>query len=194
VAPYIRQLKAAGSWVDAYSLWVALHPRALPMLYNGRFNQAFQPDGFDWELPPHGIAARAGALVERAATGEEKREAALDIRFTGRAIAMPLVRQNLFLGPGRYRLRGDYKVTQLRMEDGLAWVVRCGAGAGSTAGRSAGLRDTGGWQRFEFEFSIPEKCGWVASLQLETFTPLEASAGSRGRASFAGLSLEKLEP
>jgi hypothetical protein len=106
---------------------------------------------------------------------------------------LPLVRQTVFLGPGRYRLRGDHKLAQLRMEQGLAWSVRCGAGAGATAARSAGLRDTVTWQRFEFEFSIPEKCGWIASLQLETFAPYEATVGSRGRASFAGLSLEKLE-
>jgi hypothetical protein len=192
VGPYISQLKAARAWVDAYSLWVALHRRTLPMLYNGGFDQAFQQDGFDWELPPQGNASRAGALVERTGAGEKG--AALDIRFTGRAIALPLVRQNLFLGQGRYRLRGEYKVAQLRMEQGLAWVVRCTAAqTASPAGRSGGLRDTGAWQPFEFEFSIPEKCGWVASLQLETSTPYEATVGSRGRASFTGLSLEKLE-
>jgi hypothetical protein len=192
VTPYIRQLKASRAWVDAYSLWVALHRRTLPLLYNGRFDQPFQEDGFDWEPPPQGSAARAGAFVERAATGDESRGAALDIRFTGRAIPSPLVRQNLFLGPGRYRLRGEYKAAQLRMEQGLAWFVRC-AGTESPAARSAGLRDAGSWQPFEFEFSIPAGCGWVPSLQLETVTPYEAAVGSRGRASFAGLSLVKVE-
>jgi hypothetical protein len=117
----------------------------------------------------------------------------LDIRFTGRPFAVPLVRQYLFLGPGRYRLRGDYKAAQLRMEEGLAWTVRCTASA-VQAGKSAGLNDTGNaWQPFEFEFSVPRNCGWVASLQLETFTPIQATLGSRGRAAFDSLALQQVE-
>jgi hypothetical protein len=43
-------------------------------------------------------------------------------------------------------------------------------------------------------FSVPPRCGWVASLQLEAFAPLDATLGSRGHASFDALALEKLEP
>jgi hypothetical protein len=102
-----------------------------------------------------------------------------------------MVRQHLFLGPGRYRLRGDYKTSQLRMDHGLAWTLRCTTAAHSA--RSAGLGDTANqWQRFEFEFAIPAHCGWVASLQLETFASLDAVEGSHGHASFDALSLERL--
>jgi len=188
--PYVRQLKAAGAWGDAYSLWVALHQGVSPTLYNAGFDQPFEEDGFDWEVASQQRSSRAGAVVARAS--DDKRGALLDIRFTGRPFAVPLVRQHVFLGPGRYRLRGDYRSSQLRMEQGLAWTVHCTSSA--QASKSAALGDTSNaWRQFEFEFSIPANCGWVAALQLETFAPLDATLGSRGRASFDALSLVKLE-
>ena len=192
VRTYIRQLKSAGAWADAYGLWLALHGKALPALYNSSFDDSFQPDGFDWEVSASGPASRTGAIVER--RGAEARGATLDIRFTGRALVNPLIRQQLFLGEGRYRLRGEYLAHQLRLEQGLAWTVRCTAGQ-LQAGRSGALGDTGGaWQAFAFEFSIPPGCGLVANLQLETHAPFEAALGARGRAAFDAFSLEKLNP
>jgi hypothetical protein len=189
LTPYVRELKAAGAWGDAYSLWVALHLGASPTLYNAGFDQPFEADGFDWEVAAQQPISRRGAVVRRAT--DEKRGPVLDIRFTGLPISDPMVRQHLFLGPGRYRLRGDYKTSQLRMDHGLAWTLRCTTAAHSA--RSAGLGDTANqWQRFEFEFAIPAHCGWVASLQLETFASLDAVEGSHGHASFDALSLERL--
>lgn len=190
VLAYVRQLKAAGAWVDAYSLWLAMGGKPLPLVYNGGFDEPFQPDGFDWE-PARGVPAnRTGAFVER--RGGDHRGAVLDIRFTGRPIQLPLVRQHLFLGEGRYRLRGDYMARQLRMESGLAWSVACTA-APVQAGRSAALPDTAGiWLPFSFEFSVPAGCGMVASLQLETFAASEAVLGAHGRVAFDALALERL--
>ena len=187
---YLHQLKTAGSWVDAYSLWVSLHEGPLPALYNGSFEQPFDPDGFDWEPTVTTPASRAGAIVERRSA--DKHGAVMALQFTGRALPVPLVRQYLFIAEGRYRLRGEYMAHQLRMEQGLAWNVQCTAAAAS-AGRTAPLGDTGGvWQPFTLEFSVPPGCGAVASLQLETFAPFEAALGARGRAAFDALSLEKL--
>jgi hypothetical protein len=189
--PYVRQLKASGAWGDAYSLWVALHQGTSPIIYNAGFKQPFEEDGFDWEASPQHPISRVGAILGRAA--DETHGSLLDIRFTGRPFAVPLVRQHLFLGPGHYRIHGAYKTTQLRIEQGLAWTVRCSASP-VQAGKSAGLLDTAGaWIPFEFEFSVPPDCGWVATLQLETFAAFEATVGSRGRASFAALALNKLE-
>lgn len=189
--PYVRLLKTSGAWNDAYSLWVALHKGKSPTIYNAGFNQPFEEDGFDWEVTAQHPIGRAGAIIGRAS--DETRGSLLDIRFTGRPFSVPLIRQYLFLGPGRYRLHGDYKTAQLRMEQGLAWSVRCTASK-AEAGKSPGLNDTANaWQPFEFVFTVPPRCGWVASLQLEAFAPFEATLGSRGRASFAALALEKLE-
>jgi hypothetical protein len=192
VREYVRQLKAAGAWADAYGLWLVLQGKAMPALFNGGFDEPFASDGFNWEVTAAGPPSRAGAIVER--RGAEERGAVLDLRFTGRTIAMPLIRQYLFLGPGRYRLRGDYMSRQLRMEQGLAWNVHCTA-AKSRTGGSAALNDTGGaWQPFAFEFTVPADCGLVASLQLETFAPAEAALGARGRVAFDAFSLEKTGP
>lgn len=190
VRNYLRQLKAAGAWADAYALWLGLHGKPLPTLYNGSFDDAFQADGFDWEFSRTTPASRAGAVAERRMA--EERGAILDIRFTGRAMALPLARQTLFLGPGRYRLKGEYMASQLRLEHGLAWTASC-PGAAAPVGQSAPLADTGGsWQAFSFEFLVPVSCGLVTRLQLETHTPAEAASGSRGRAAFDALSLERL--
>lgn len=192
VRVYMRQLKSSGAWADAYSLWLAQHGKALPALYNGGFDEPFTPDGFDWEIAAAGPASRAGAIVER--RGSDERGAVLDVRFTGRAIAVPMVSQQLFIGPGRYRLRGEYMSRQLRMEQGLAWKARCAAGQ-PPVGTSAPLADTAGsWQPFSFEFSVPAECGLVASLQLETYAPFEAALGARGRVAFDAFSLEKVTP
>ena len=187
---YVGRLKQAGTWGDAYSLWLTLHGKPLPVLYNAGFDQPFYSDGFDWEVSHQTPSSRAGALVERSMT--EKRGAILDIRFTGRAIPVPVVRQQLFLGEGRYRLRGEYMASQLRLEQGMVWTVRCTA-ASAEAGRSASLANTGGaWQRFEFEFSVPRECGVVATLQLETAAASEATTGTRGRMAFDAFSLQKV--
>jgi hypothetical protein len=189
---YLRELKRAGDWLDAYSLWVSLHEGPVPALYNGSFEEPFDPDGFDWEPTITTTASRAGAIVERRAS--DKHGAVLDIRFTGRALPVPLVRQYLFIGEGRYRLRGEYMAHQLRMEQGLAWNVQC-TGSAASAGRTVALGDTAGaWEPFALEFTVPAGCGAVASLQLETFAPFEAALGARGRVAFDAISLEKLVP
>ena len=187
---YVRDLKAAGAWGDAYSLWLALRGKAARVLNNPGFDLPFEPDSFDWEVAAQGPPGRIGAIVER--KNAQARGSVLEIRFTGRAFAVPMVRQYLFLGEGRWRLRGDYSARQLRMEQGLAWAVQCTAAA-SQAGRSPALVDTGGsWQGFAFEFAIPGGCGLVASLQLEAFAPFEAALGAHGQIAFDNFSLEKL--
>jgi hypothetical protein len=192
IRAYIRQLKTTGAWTDAYSLWLALQARDLPILFNAGFDDAFQSDGFDWEVTHSGPPSRAGAIVER--KGAEERGAILDIRFTGRSIALPMVRQYLFLGEGRWRVKGQYMARQLRTEQGLAWTVQCTASS-AQAGRSPALVDTNGaWQPFEFDIAVPAGCGPAAGLQLETFAPSEAVLGARGRVAFDAFSLEKLAP
>jgi hypothetical protein len=190
IRSYMRQFKAAGAWADAYSLWLALQGRTLPILFNAGFDDAFQQGGFDWEIPASGPPSRVGAIVER--KGAESRGAVLDVRFTGRAITLPMARQHLFLGEGRWRLKGEYAARQLRAEEGLAWTVRCTASS-TQAGRSPPLGDTSGaWRAFEFEFTVRPDCGLAAVLQLETFVPTEAALGARGRVAFDAFSLEKL--
>jgi hypothetical protein len=190
VRGYVRDLKAQRAWGDAYALWLSLHGKALPALFNGSFDHSFELDGFDWEIPAGGPPRRAGAVVDRRRV--EGRGGVLELQFTGRTIPLPIVRQYLFIGPGRYRLRGDYLTRQFRSEDGLRWTVRCAAQA---AGASPAVDDTGGlWRPFEFAFTVPADCGLVAALQLETATVAGAALGARGRVSFDAFDLERIGP
>ena len=191
IVSYVGRLKAAGAWTDAYSLWLTLHSKPLPMLYNASFDQDLQHDVFDWEITTQTPVARIGALIDRGRV--DGRGAVLDIRFTGRALAIPLVRQYVFLGEGRYRLRGEYTANQLRLDNGLAWTVRCSTAGAQVVGRSAPLGNTeSSWRSFEFEFAIPPGCGSVASLQLEPISQVDAAVGTRGRTSFDAFVLERL--
>lgn len=191
VRGYVQQLKAAGAWADAFGLWLAMRGGgSQPMLFNGSFDDPFNGEGFDWEIGALGPPSRSGAVVER--KNGDRRGAILDVRFTGRALAVPLVRQHLFLGEGAYRLHGAYMARQLRTEQGLAWTLRCTA-ARAIAGKSPPLLDTGGsWRAFSFEFSVPAGCGLVTSLQLETYAPFEAALGLRGQVAFDEFMLDKL--
>lgn len=190
VAAYISRLKNAQAWTDAYSLWATLHGRSLPLLYNGGFDQPFVQGGFDWE--PHSQAGRgrAGVVVER--SGAEGRGAALDIRFTGRPIGLPMISQHIFVGQGRFRLQGSYKSSQMRVDPPLAWTVRCTDAQGQVIARSAALEDSGNaWKQFAFDFETPPGCGSVASLELAIATAAPTASG-RGRIWFDALSLERL--
>jgi hypothetical protein len=187
---FIRTLKDKGQWVDAYGLWLGQHKGRVPVLYNPSFDRDFQPDGFDWEVTP-ASPSRAGAIAETRAHAH--RGQVLEVFYTGKSMPTPIVRQYLVLAAGSYRFAGHYMTSKLRAENGLAWSVRCAASANAPpAGQSAALMDTAGaWQRFDFEFTVPENCGPAASLQLETFAPYEATAGLRGRAFFDAFSLQK---
>lgn len=183
---FLRWLKSTGNWIDAYGLWVALHRDQVPLLYNAGFDQRLQLDGFDWEYT-WAPRSRAGVLVDQEPIA--RRGLVLEVEFTGRRFALPVVRQYLFAPPGSYRLRGEYAISKLRSEEGLAWTLQCTA-ARQTAGRSQPLRDSGGaWRPFEFEFQIPPDCGAVVSLQLEPAGAYEAATGIKGRAAFDAFSL-----
>lgn len=190
VAVYVRDLKAQGSWADAYALWLSLHGGEQPLLFNGSFDHAFEADGFDWEIPRTAPARRAGAVVDRRRA--EERGGVLEVQFTGHAIELPIVRQYLFIAPGRYRLKGEYMARQFRSEAGLRWAVRCASNAVAAGGD---VSDTGGlWRRFDVDFSVPAGCGMVASLQLETASVADAALGARGRVSFDAFELERTGP
>jgi hypothetical protein len=186
---YMRMLKASGQWLDAYGLWVSYHKESVPLLYNGGFDQPIEADGFDWEFT-NVPRSRAGMMVGQEAVA--RRGLVLDIEFTGRSFAAPIVRQYLFLPPGGYHLQGEYVAPKLRAEEGLSWSVQCMAGRKQVLGRSAALHETGGvWKQLEFDFTVPPDCGAVASLQLDPTAAYEATTGFRGHVAFDAFSLTR---
>jgi hypothetical protein len=186
---YMRSLKAAGQWLDAYGLWLAHQKQVVPLLYNGGFDQAFEPDGFDWEFSPV-ARSKAGVVIEQEAIA--RRGLVLGIEFTGRGFTSPILRQYVFAPPGTYRLRGEYMGAKLRSENGLAWVVACPSGAKAGVARSTALQDTGGvWKPMEIEFTVPADCGPVASIQLEPAASYEAAIGMKGSVAFDNFGLTR---
>jgi hypothetical protein len=187
VRSYVRELKTMQAWADAYGLWLSIHGRSMPALFNGSFDNDFEPDGFDWEVPEAGPNHRRGVVVEQRRM--DQRGGVLELELTGREITQPIVRQDLFIGPGTYRLRGEYLTRHLRADDGFGWAIRC---RGAVAGKARPLAETGGiWQSMAFEFTVPANCGLVVTLQFEALTTVQAISGARGRIALDSLTLEK---
>lgn len=185
----IGRLKQEGRWLDAHALWLQLWQRPLGLLFNGDFEQAFVSGAFDWEVPEPGNS-RVGVQVERVGRGE--RGQVLQLRFTGRALPPALVRQDVLLPEGHYRLQGDYQSTELRSEAGLAWVLSCSTG--EELGRSPPLRTTGRlWSTLGLTFRVPPRCPG-ATLTLRTQAPYEERTGLRGDMLIDRMRLSRLDP
>jgi hypothetical protein len=186
---YMRSLKERGQWLDAYGLWLVYQKQLAPLLYNGGFDQPFEPDGFDWEfsLVPR---SKAGVVINQETVA--RRGLVLEVEFTGRGFTSPILRQYLFAPPGTYRLRGEYMGAKLRSENGLKWVVACPSGRKADTARSTALQDTGGvWKPMEIEFTVPADCGPVASVQLEPAAAFEAATGMKGTLAFDNFGLTR---
>lgn len=188
---YMQLLRSSGQMLDAYGLWVTLHKREVPLLYNGSFDQQFVAEGFDWEYVPV-TRSRAGVVVEQQPIA--KRGLVLSLDFTGRRFALPIIYQYVFAPPGSYRLEGQYMASKLRSEGGLSWSVFCPATRSSLPVRSDAMRDSGGlWRSLEFEFTVPVECGPIARLQLEPFHRYEANAGIKGHVELDAFTLKRAD-
>jgi hypothetical protein len=177
----IRHLKAGGHWLDAHAIWLHLWKKPLGLLFNGDFEEAFIPDGFDWEILDTNIN-RAGARVYLSGRGE--RGQVLQVVFNGKALPQPVLRQHMLLLPGSYRFSGDYLTTDLRSAEGLGWVLSCATGA-REIGRTPALKgDSRQWQRFDIRFTVPRDCGLGVALALSPHAAYEAKTGLRGEALF----------
>ena len=183
----LRQLKADGQWLEAHALWTAWLGHPVALLFNGDFDQGFIVGGFDWEVTPVS-PSKAGALVRQVAL--DKHGGVLQVDFTGRPIVVPVVRQHLVLLHNRYVLSGQFMAANLRVNEGLAWVLQCVID-GHEIARTSAVKDTGGqWRTFTVEFELPPGCGQAVVLQLQTFAPYEAMTGLRGQATFDIFKLE----
>jgi len=183
----LRQLRAEGQWLEAHALWTAWLGHPVALLFNGDFEQGFIDGGFDWEVAPVPVS-KAGALARQVVLSQHG--GALQVVFTGRSLAVPVVRQYLVLLNQRYLLSGQFMTSKLRANEGLAWTLQCTVN-GQEITRTPALKDTNRqWRAFKVEFEIPSGCGQAVTLQLQTFAPYEAAAGLRGQASFDDFKLE----
>ena len=183
----LGQLKNDGQWLEAHALWIAWLGHPTDLVFNGNFDKGFIAGGFDWEVTPV-AQSKSGALVRQVAL--DKHGGVLQVEFTGRPIAVPVVRQPLVLLHNRFIFSGQFMSSQLRANDGLAWVLQCVSGNREIA-RTPALKSTGGqWQTFKVEVELPSDCGQAVALQLQTFTAYEAATGLQGQMMFDDFKLE----
>lgn len=175
---FVSQLKSSGYWFDAQALWLRLLGQPAPLIYNGGFEQGFIRGGFDWELSDSSPGVRVQQPAIAGANGR-----AIELAFTGRPLAVPVIGQYLVLFPGDYVFSGRFMARRLRAGSGLAWLFSC-ARNGSELGRSQALTDTqGNWQDFSLNLAVPAGCGAVV-LHLRTQLASDALAGVHGDAYF----------
>lgn len=183
----VRQLKNEGRWRDAHALWLRLWNHPLEAVFNGGFEQGFVADGFDWEAPEPAPSKSGVALRQPGMPGRGK---VLQIDFSGRPVANPILRQHLILLTGRYRLSGAAMTQKIRSEGGLVWTLSCSSG-GKEFARSEAIRDTvGQWQKFEHDFNVPFECDGGVALELRNASPVDAAGGVRGQAHFDAIRIE----
>ena len=186
----LQQLKTEKQWIEARALWNAWLGHPSPLIFNGDFNKGFIPGGFDWEVTPE-QPSKAGALVRQVAL--DKRGGVLRVAFTGRAMAVPVIRQHLVLLDNRYLLSGQLMTARLQTNEGLAWTVNC-ANDGREIARTTAIKDTSAlWQPFRLEFEVPSSCANAVTLQLQTYASYESSTGLRGQVTFDDFKLEMLQ-
>jgi hypothetical protein len=184
----ITRLKSEDRWMEAHALWRHLWNRLLPLVFNGDFEQAFVRGGFDWEVADANDH-RSGARVSTVSRSD--RGQVLRVDFTGKAMRPPVLRQDLLLLPGSYWLSGRMQSSDLRSEQGLAWVLSC-AKDGRELARSPALKAAGReWTNWRVAVTMPGDCaGFGARLTLQTSAPYEAKTGLRGEALFDDLQLQ----
>lgn len=150
---WLGALMNAGHWGLAYSYWASgLHlavGEALPMLYNGGFEQAPTQAGFDWRTE-----RRSGTYTEFVAVDGANGNAA-HLVFHGRPAAFADLEEALALPPGRYRIDMRVKAIGLRSDQGLQWVLTC-HGRNAPIATGEGFNGTFGWRESMMEFDVPE--------------------------------------
>ena len=148
---WFATLLRQGRWGEAYSRWagsVALSGGALPLVYNGQFEQPVSGRGFDWRL-----TRMPGVSVQFVADAGAKGQVAHAL-FRGRPVAHVSLEQPLLLAPGSYRLSARVRADALRSDRGLEWSVTCD-GKGEPLASGERLQGTFGWRTVTTEVIVP---------------------------------------
>lgn len=149
---WLESLIRAGKWGLAYSHWASSLDRApgsaLPMLYNGGFEQPPTNRGFDWRTGgTSGTYTEFDALP--GASGQGAR-----LVFLGRPVNGGDLEQVMHLPPGQWRLTFRARAVGLRSDQGLRWTLQC-AGRSRPIATGERLDGTFEWKAFHLAFTVP---------------------------------------
>ena len=189
LSPWLDRLVREGRVGQAYLLWASNLPpdrqQSLGNVFNGGFEHAPDPVGFDWRF-----GRVPGARIERLGGAGVTGKAALHLAFGHRRVPFAHVRQMLALAPGRYQLELRARADALRSERGLVWQVSCVAG-GPPLGQTEPLRGQAPWHSLQMDFEVPQDCPgqW---LVLRVPARIEAEQQIGGQAWFDDLKIRRL--
>jgi len=148
---WIAYLLRQDRWGEAYGRWVGsidLQGAALPLVYNGQFEQPVSGRGFDWRM-----ARIPGVSVEFAPDGNASGLSA-HATFRSRPVPRVNLEQPLLLAPGAYRFSARMRADGLRSDRGLEWHLACAGPAGSLAS-SERVEGTFGWRTVTMDVTVP---------------------------------------
>jgi len=173
LAPYLRVLMRENLVIDAHDIWLQFErddeSAPVPLLNDPDF--ADEPSGlpFEWS-----IRRGSNAAVEYAGLGENDRSQSVKFVFGVGRSQFPELSQVLVLGPGRYKLSGEFG-GMIRAKRGLRWEVKCWRGRELTKTDMIYGHPRIAWQPFNLDIEVPdeESC---RSQQLRLFHDARSSS------------------
>jgi hypothetical protein len=150
-ARWLARMLKDGRWTQAYARWVdtfPVPPKALPLVYDGGFEQDPGGIGFDWR-----DERVSGVTTQFEPVPGAGGQRAVHFRFIGIPAAGGDLVQPLLLAPGRYRLELRARAEFLQSDQGLQWAIRCADG--SLIGSLGPLEGSFDWQTLGADVVVP---------------------------------------
>jgi hypothetical protein len=189
--PYLQSLVGAGRFEQAYLTWIHFLPDerrgSIHYAYNGGFDYPVTGLPFDWSMEPI-----TGAITEIVAEGPERGQA-VRVEFANRRVAYRHLRKLLILPPGRYRVEGLAKASNLENERGLVWRIVCAEEKKQVLGETSPIKGSFDWRAFDIIFEVPQnscRAQWL-TLMLDARIALEEQVS--GDAWFDDLAVRRVE-
>lgn len=172
----VRALKAEGHWLEAHAVWLQLWRRPLDLIHNGDFEREVVPGAFDWDFEGRPSAGQ-GVRIERVSF--EGRGQVLRLSFTGRPFRSPVLKHDLLLPAGSYRLDSEVHIDGVSAQGEFVWSVQCHDGGRQMARSPMASMSGRGWAKRSFELEVPTACQ-ASTLVLEPQDPGLARSGTHG--------------
>jgi hypothetical protein len=191
ILEYLRKLVAHKNYDRAYFVWLdSLDQTALLKvgnLFDGNFDLEAKNQYFDWNFYPF-ANGEIGIVPKR----DDDKDRVLRLSFYNTTEPFANVEQYLRIRPGVYQFSGEETANSLKAVAGLKFVVYC-AGSGAVLGQSPAVHDSNPWQKFSFEFTIPDDTCQTQLLRLQSASTAVLDAKMDGEILFDSLAIAAVE-